>query len=50
MKQYGDGTMKMGAPRFGMGCVDVRDVADAHFKAGFTPEAKGRYIASSGRV
>jgi dihydroflavonol-4-reductase len=47
MKQYGDGTMKMGAPRFGMGCVDVRDVANAHFKAGFTPEAKGRYIASS---
>ena len=47
MKQYGDGTMKMGAPRFGMGCVDVRDVAEAHFRAGFTPEAKGRYIVSS---
>jgi dihydroflavonol-4-reductase len=47
MKQYGDGTMKMGVPRFGMGCVDVRDVAEAHFRAGFTPEAKGRYIVSS---
>ena len=47
MKQYGDGTMKMGAPRFGMGCVDVRDVAEAHYKAGYTPEAKGRYIVSS---
>ncbi len=47
MKQYGDGTMKMGAPKLGMGCVDVRDVAEAHFKAGFTPEAEGRYIVSS---
>ena len=47
MKQYGDGTMKMGAPRIGMGYVDVRDVAEAHFRAAFTPSAKGRYITSS---
>lgn len=46
LKQMGDGTMKMGAPKAGMGLVDVRDVAEAHFKAGFTPEASGRYIAS----
>lgn len=46
LKQLGDGTMKMGAPRMGIGIVDVRDVAEAHFKAGFTPEAKGRYITS----
>jgi nucleoside-diphosphate-sugar epimerase len=27
--------------------VDVRDVAEAHFRAGFTPEAQGRYITSA---
>jgi nucleoside-diphosphate-sugar epimerase len=44
LKQLGDGTMKMGAPRMGIGLVDVRDVADAHFEAGFNPKARGRYI------
>jgi nucleoside-diphosphate-sugar epimerase len=47
LKQLGDGTMKMGAPRMGLGLVDVRDVAEAHFRAGFIPEAKGRYITSA---
>lgn len=47
LKQMGDGTLKFGAPRIGMGLVDVRDVATAHVKAGFTPEAKGRYITSA---
>lgn len=46
MKQMGDGTMKMGAPDFRIGCVDVRDLADAHYKAGYTPAAKGRHIVS----
>lgn len=46
IKQMGDGTMKAGAPRWGFGVVDVRDLADAHFKAGYTPEAKGRHIIS----
>lgn len=46
LKQLGDGTVKSGVPNLGMGTVDVRDVADAHFKAGFTPSAKGRYITS----
>ncbi|MFB6317905.1 NAD-dependent epimerase/dehydratase family protein [Saccharicrinis sp. FJH54] len=46
LKQLGDGTMKMGAPRMGIGVVDVRDVAEAHFQAGFNPNAKGRYITS----
>ena len=36
--------MKMGAPKIGVGLVDVRDVAEAHYLAGFTPEAQGRYI------
>jgi dihydroflavonol-4-reductase len=46
MKQFGDGTLKGGVPRYGMGIVDVRDLAEAHYRAGFTPEAKGRYIVS----
>ena len=33
-------------PRWGFGIVDVRDLAEAHYRAGFTPEAKGRYIVS----
>lgn len=47
IKQLGDGTMKMGVPPFEIGVVDVRDVAEAHFKAGFMPEAEGRHIVSS---
>lgn len=47
LKQMGDGTMKMGAPRMGLGVVDVRDVAEAHYKAGFVPTAKGRYITAA---
>jgi dihydroflavonol-4-reductase len=46
IKLYGDGTMKIGVSRWGMGVVDVRDLAEAHFRAGFTPEANGRYIVS----
>ncbi len=47
MKQMGDGTMKAGAPKMGIGLVDVRDVAEAHFQAGFNPNAKGRFITSA---
>ncbi len=46
VKQFGDGSLKQGVPKLGFGMVDVRDVAEVHFKAGFTPEAKGRYITS----
>lgn len=46
LKQFGDGTLKMGAPKVGIGVVDVRDLAEAHFAAGFTPEANGRNIVS----
>jgi len=46
LKQLGDGTMKMGVPKMGLGVVDVRDVADAHYQAGFNPKAQGRYITS----
>lgn len=44
MKQLGDGSMKIGVPNFEIGIVDVRDVAQAHFNAGFLPEAQGRHI------
>lgn len=47
LKMIGGGEMKMGAPKIGVGVVDVRDVAEAHYKAGYTPEAKGRYITSA---
>lgn len=46
IKQLGDGSLKLGAPRFGFGCVDVRDVAYAHVAAAYKPEAAGRYIIS----
>ncbi len=47
LKQLGDGTMKIGVPKVGIGVVDVRDLADTHFKAGYTPDACGRYITSA---
>ncbi|GAA6166670.1 NAD-dependent epimerase/dehydratase family protein [Sessilibacter corallicola] len=47
LKQMGNGTMKFGAPKLGLGAIDVRDLADAHFAAGFYPKAKGRYIVSA---
>ncbi len=47
LKQMGDGSFKMGAPNLGVGVVDVRDLATAHFNAGFTPQAHGRNIISA---
>jgi nucleoside-diphosphate-sugar epimerase len=47
LKMLGGGEMKMGVPKIGIGLVDVRDVAMAHIKAGFTSKAKGRYITSA---
>ena len=46
VRQIGDGTMKSGVPRFGIGCVDVRDVGYAHLAAAYREEAKGRHILS----
>lgn len=46
MKQMGNGDFKMGSPEFNIGCVDVRDLAIAHFEAGNRPAANGRYIIS----
>lgn len=47
LKQMGDGTMRFGVPNVGIGVVDVRDVAEAHFQAGFNKNASGRYITSA---
>lgn len=47
LKQIGDGTFKMGAPKMGIGLVDVREVAEAHYQAAFVKEAHGRYITSA---
>ncbi len=47
LKMLGGGDMKMGAPKLGIGVVDVRDVAEAHYRAGFTPAAQGRYITAA---
>jgi len=44
LKQIGDGSLKTGVPNIGIGVVDVRDLADAHFNAGFIPSVSGRHI------
>lgn len=46
LKQFGNGALKSGVPKLGFGVVDVRDLAEAHYRAAFMPEAKGRYIIS----
>ena len=46
IKGFGDGTFKTGAPRIGIGAVDVRDLALAHLRAGFLPNVHGRHIIS----
>lgn len=43
MKQLVDGSFSTAAD-LGMGVVDVRDVADAHVRAGFLPDAQGRHV------
>ncbi|MEE8056675.1 MAG: NAD-dependent epimerase/dehydratase family protein [Pseudomonadales bacterium] len=47
LKQFGDGTLKVGVAKFYCGLVDVRDVAQGHISAGFTPQASGRHILSA---
>ena len=47
VRQLGDGSMKSGVPSFSIGVVDVRDLAEAQFRAAFLPEAQGRHIISA---
>ena len=44
MKQMIDGTMVAGMPDLSLGVVDVRDLAEAHFRAGFLAAAEGRHV------
>lgn len=45
-RQFGDGRLKAGVPDFGIGAVDVRDLADAHLRAAYIDQAEGRHIIS----
>ena len=47
VRQMGAGDLKTGAPRWGMGLVDVRDVAEAHVQAAVCPAANGRYLCNA---
>ncbi|MGI9521122.1 MAG: NAD-dependent epimerase/dehydratase family protein [Hyphomicrobiaceae bacterium] len=46
VRRLGDGMLKRGVPRMGVGVVDVRDLAKAHLAAAYTQSAKGRHIIS----
>lgn len=46
-KQIGNGDLRFGAFDFNIGCVDVRDLAVAHYRAGILPNAEGRHIISA---
>ena len=48
MKQLIDGTMAAGMPDLRIGVVDVRDLAEAHYRAGFLPDAQGRHVLIGG--
>ncbi len=50
MIKVGNGAYKNGVPELWSGVVDVRDVADAHIRAGYTPEASGRHIILCGEA
>ena len=45
-----NGESKMGVPYLEFGVVDVRDLATAHYNAGFMENAKGRHIISAESV
>ena len=47
MLDFGGGYYRFGAPQLEFAIVDVRDVAEGHLRAGFTPEASGRHILVS---
>lgn len=47
LQQFGNGMTRFGVPQMWNGLVDVRDVAEAHLKAAFEPNAKGRYIINT---
>ena len=44
IRQMANGGLRSGVPNVDLFMVDVRDVASAHIKAGYTPSASGRHI------
>jgi dihydroflavonol-4-reductase len=44
LQQFANGLTLLGVPPMWNGVVDVQDVAEAHLRAAFNPEAQGRYI------
>lgn len=48
VRAMADGTFQNGLPPLTLGMVDVQDVAEAHFRAGFDPDAEGRHIVWAG--
>lgn len=47
IRQLGNDRLKAGLPDVGVGTVDVRDLAEAHFRAAYLPGAHGRNIISA---
>ena len=47
MRDFGNGYYRFGAPALEFAIVDVRDVAEAHIRAGTLPNARGRHILVS---
>lgn len=47
LQQFANGMTLLGVPPMWNGVVDVQDVAEAHIRAAFNPEAHGRYIICS---
>jgi len=46
LRQVGNGRLKAGLPDIGVGVIDVRDLANAHVRAAYIPNANGRNIIS----
>lgn len=44
MRDFGTGYYRLGAPALEWGVIDVRDVAEAHLRAGLQPGASGRHV------
>ena len=47
VQSMGNGELQYGTPNLAFGFVDVREVATAHLKAGFSSSAQGRHITSA---
>lgn len=48
LQNLGEGTFPPSLLTWRVGMVDVLDVAEAHFRGGFTPQAEGRHIVWAG--